>query len=592
MATTSFSTQGATPSGFGQGLSVNSSGNLVSSTPVANALNAAQSSKPAVSYTAPSTPVKSQTTAADGSVTQTYHPPATSTTSTAPTNTSAQVYNPTTGTWGGYIAPTPPANAPAPNTGTQQNTPSGNGTPGVAGFIDAAPASGSAPAVANPTGTLTTGNSTTAAYSPSNTPQQVSANISPSGMLQTQIGESQATLQQQQQNAQDIITSNTQTLNSAQQELEELTGGSYSGTSVDYSGRAAQLANLIQSSQANINAANQNLTAYSTQAQSALAGGVSATSQLQSSPYGQPLINPVSGQSYSGGQNTTSGMLGGGGSTSIPTGGIQPNDLIYPQVQYWAQLVANGSVKANDLPTPFNNGVVQTQIQQMALQINPYYNPLTTPLNTQTQANTNASIGATNSTAGAATTQAISRIGNITSNIDSFLTQWGLNQSSSPFFNQPVNTFLGSSQGAGAETSWKLITADLTAATSQLMSTPGITPSGFTSELSSFDPTNLSPSEMSTYLQSLAAAGQYQLSSYQTTATSAYGSNAPTNSASPVTPYEGTPTASAPPPLPTPANPVQAQAANAPSFGKVLGGAVLDVLGTLGGFAASLFAAL
>lgn len=323
------------------------------------------------------------------------------------------------------------------------------------------------------------------------------------------------------------------------------------------------------------------------QIQSGLSEAGSLANNLVSSPYGSPLVNPASGQAYSGGQ-----ALSPSGSGS--NGAIQPGDPAYASLQQYAQLAANG--EGSQIPSAWtSNPVINAQLNSMAAQINPNYNPLTTPLNTTTQASANATIGSTNQEAAAATQQAISRIANITSSTNNFLTQWGLNQTDSPFYNQPINTFLSSNAGAGAEASWNLITSDLTAATSQLMSTPGITPTGFTSELSSFNPTNLSPSELDTYLSALSDAGQYQLNSYQTTASGAYDSNSSNLNSAPQ-PYAGAPTSATPPALPTPADPSAVQAENAPSVGKLIGGAALGlmkdvsgILGGLAGYASSLF---
>jgi len=315
----------------------------------------------------------------------------------------------------------------------------------------------------------------------------------------------------------------------------------------------------------------QELTAQQ-QATQGLLGAGQLANNLTPSPYGTPQVNPATGQTYSGGQQIGSGSPSGSGSG----GAIQSNDPAYASLQQYAGMAANG--EGSQIPSAWtSNPVINAQINSMASQVNPSYNPLTTPLNTTTQANTNASIGATNQTAAAATQQAISRIGNVSSNMNSFLQEWGLNTSNSPFFNQPMNSFLSSSQGAGALSTWHLITSDLTAATSQLMSTPGITPTNFSAELQNFDPTNLSPSELNTYLEALKSAGEYQQNSYQTTATSAYGSNAPVNQNSSVQPYIGNQTSSTPPPLPAPLSPTLAQAADAPSPLKMLAGGELEL---------------
>lgn len=451
--------------------------------------------------------------------------------SLAPTANTGQVYNPATGTFVSGAVSTPQSTNNGANAGTSV---------GNAGFVGIG--------------------------TPSTTPTSNSTTPTASGLLSTVAAYGQQDpgltgLYNQQQALTADLANRTGNIINTPTTLNEQTG------------RLSSLQNEYNSAESNLANTYQANLAQRAQGIGASENALGAATQEVSSPYGQPLVNPATGQTISGGQNITTPT---GSSTG---GGIQPNDPAYQSLQQYANLVANGSIAATSVPTFGSNPVLLAQLQSMAQQINPNYNPLTTPLNTQTQANTNASIGAGNQTQAAATTQAISRIGNITSDMNNFLTQWGLNATASPYYNSPMNSFLTSGSGAGAVASWKLITSDLQAATSQLMNTPGITPTGFTAELQSFDPTNLSPSELNTYLQALNTAGQYQLNSYQTTASGAYGSNTPANPTAPVQPYVGSQTPATPAPLPQPVNPAAAQAANAPSVGKVVGGAVLNAIG-------------
>jgi|ERR1700734_362381 len=617
----SFGTQGSTPNPLSTGsLNLNTGNNSFSlgSTPQSRALSTAtQSSSPSVpatgqkapslsnlgiggsstlgsssgtgfqpvtagllSHAAPSTPVKSQTTTnVDGSSnTTTYHPPAdTATVAPATTQSEATYVNPNatsqqinTGTAG---TPLPPTSAPAP---TPQPV-SSNGN--IVGQLQTTSANSSPTATAAEQATANAGLLNPAlAQNAENIAQNYSNQIADVakagggqglGMLAggapnpIALGRAGAIFQ-------NVTAEENQLTNAEQQALagnaQGLTAANQQATAET---EAGQLANTQQG-----------------QIQSGLGEAGSLANNLTPSPYGTPLINPASGAAFSGGQ-----PLAPSGSGS--NGAIQPNDPAYASLQQYAQLAANG--EGSQIPSAWtSNPVINAQINSMAAQINPSYNPLTTPLNTSTQANTNAEIGSTNQTAAAATTQAISRIGNITSSLNNFLTQWGLNQTDSPFYNKPINTFLASTQGAGAEASWNLITSDLTAATSQLMSTPGITPTSFSAELQNFDPTNLQPSELNTYLAALSDAGQYQLNSYQTTASGAYGANSSTNLNTSPQPYVGTQTSANPPALPLPSNPAAAQQQNAPTPGKLLAGGALElgqgvsgILSALGGFALS-----
>lgn len=460
----------------------------------------------------PSTPLKSITAGADGSVSTAYHAPA------------APFSSPTTD------PVTSGANAQTP----QQ--------------IAATTGQNIAPA---PTGTNTTATGNQTPYSTSNPPTSLP------GLLGSSLGQAQGYFNQQTGltgQAEDLINKYSGLMGGL---VDSPLAGGGSGIG---SAKLAQLGSLENTGLANIGSQQATLSGFEQPLTSAYNTAIGA-SQPQVAGYGQTSFNPLT-NSY--------GSSGGSG--------IQPTDPAYPTLQQYASLAAAG--EGSQIPSSWtSNPVINAQINSMAQQINPNYNPLTTSLNTTTQANTNAQIGSTNQTAAAATQQAISRVSNVTSNLSQFLTQWGLNQTNSPYFNQPMNTFISSGPGAGSAASWKLITSDLTAATAQLLNTPGITPTGFTSELQSFDPSNLSPQEIQTYLQALNVAGQYQINSYQTTSSAAYGSNTGSNSTSPVTPYAGTPTSNTPPPLPAPANPAAVQAQNAPTAGKVLGGALLDAWG-------------
>lgn len=327
---------------------------------------------------------------------------------------------------------------------------------------------------------------------------------------------------------------------------------------------ARQNASQLDAAQQAVTQAQQAL-GYGIQEQGTQQSGLTSAASLtkpELSQYGQTYYQPLQA-----GQNDGSA-------------GIQPGDPAYASLTQYAQLAAAG--ENGQIPSQWtSNPVLNAQINAMAKQINPNYDPLTTPLNTTTQANTNAQIGSANSIAGAATQQAISRIGNVTSNLTNFMQQWGINQANSPYFNQPMQAFISSGAGAGALAGFNVIQADLKAATSQLLNTPGVTPTGFTAELQSFDPSKLSPSEMNTYLQALEVAGQYQLNSYQTTSSSAYGSNTSPNSVSSVQPYSGTPTLATPFALPAPTNPAEQQEQNAPTPGKVIGGALLEGWGSI-----------
>lgn len=243
-----------------------------------------------------------------------------------------------------------PAQTPQQIAASQGLTQTGGGTDGMAPQYGTAPTTDSTgatfPGLVG--GMLGTG-----------TPAQMAANQTPSGLLGNNIGQTQGILQNQQGMITPFIQQNLDTIKAATQEAEQLTGGSYSGTAADYSGRLAQLENIKQAAQGNINSASANLGTFSGQASGALQGGLTAATQQVQAPYGTPLYNPLSGSF-----TTPGGTTGGGG--------LDPNT----QGTQLAQQVTGGTMDFNTALSQMGayGAAGAPALRNAILKINPSFN--------------------------------------------------------------------------------------------------------------------------------------------------------------------------------------------------------------------------
>ncbi len=462
----------------------------------------------------PPTPTQSvasqvHTDAAGNSVKTTYAPSSTGILNTPSPATTVADTSP--------VANTPSTSNPTSNPNFYYN----------AGVTQNAPAGTPLPTATVPTypGTTTTqaGSSTTSQYNPAETPQQVSANLTPSGLLQNQIGESQTNANTANTNAQTIIQSNQDTLNKAQQELEAITSGGGGGTAGDYEGRVATLQGIIQQAQNNINNATSNTVALQGQAQSALAGGVASATNLVQSPYGTPMVNPLTGTEYSGGQNISSG----GASGSAPAGGVQPNDPAYASLQAYAQQVASGNMQASAVPTFGSNPVTLAQLQSMAKAINPNYNPASTYQTEQGIISQNITQGQQYQQASQQVSNAVQLLPQVTNLIAPFMAANNLNSQGLPIANQQINT-INQQTDPVAYSTMTAAQGEIKSFTSAILQTSGMTPTDADALASTYtaDLGNMTPAQLSQFVQNMGTLGQYRLSQLQSASGAGYSANA------------------------------------------------------------------
>jgi len=514
----------ANPGSVAQGLSINSSGNVVKNAQPSVAV----STGPVAFSGAPSASgsgIASQThTDAQGnSVKTTYQPAPPSQNASATVDNSGGTANanynlqiPTGGSTG--IAPTP--STAIPTSATPSSTPASN-TPTAPGLL-----------------------STVAGF----------ANTDPG--LQDLYGKEQA-LQADYASRYGGILNTPTTLNEQTGRLSALQNEENSAQS-----------NLASNYQANLAQRGQNIGA----AESALG----TATNLQSSPYGQPLVNPATGQVISGGQNVAPNGSGSGGA-------IQPNDPAYSALQQYAQMAAQGENSA--IPSAWtSNPVLNAQINSMAQQINPNYNPLTTPLTTQAIATQNASQGATYQAQSQEISNALQTMAPITQTLSQFMSSNQLNPSGIPLANTQINKINSQTNPAAVATMNAAISDIRSYAIQILGAQSGANPTDVTNSVNSFDFSNFTPQQLQTFANNLSTLGQYRLSQAQSASSAGYGANQTSGA---VNPAQGI--------TATPGSALQTGGANLlnniPAPAKLwLGGASSigsDVLNSLGGLAGS-----
>lgn len=264
---------------------------------------------------------------------------------------------------------------------------------------------------------------------------------------------------------------------------------------------------LANTYQANLAERGQNIGA----AESAL--GTAST--LTPSPYGQPLVNPATGQTISGGQNIAPTGTGTGAN-----GAIQPNDPAYAALQQYAQMAANGQVSA--IPSAWtSNPVINAQINQMAQTINPNYSPIASAAQ-GAATSANIQTGGTAATSAAASglqqaTQtyvsantAYTAAQNQATNLLQVLNSTGIN-SNPQFINQSINA-LQNQLGSANYTSFITALTEMQQKYTTLLSTVGAqTPTVNGQQATAILTANSTPAQITAAIDALNQAAYAQL---------------------------------------------------------------------------------
>lgn len=367
-------------------------------------------------------------------------------------------------------------------------------------------------------GSLTGTQSTTPPAAPQGTlgtgsPTAIAANQTASGLLGNMVGQSQGLYQNQAAMINPQIQQNLQNVTDATQREMQLTGGSYSGSAADYAGRIAQLENLKQAAQGNINAASNNLGTFSGQAQNALGTGLSAATQQVAAPYNTPLVNPLTGQFTN---SATSG-----------TGGAALQNAVAQTVQ----LMKNGASQADAMST---TGLSNFGLAGQAA--------LTSALGSGYNPTAQAGIAAQNTTQGQTyqgiaqdLSNALQTMQPIGQKLVDFITTTGQNPATSPLVNEQIGKINAQLYPAQVATLNAAINDIRSFAIQILGSQSGANPTDVTNAVNSFDFSKFSATDLQSFLNDLNNLGNTRLSQTQSAMKAGYGSNPITTPAAGIT---------------------------------------------------------
>lgn len=118
-------------------------------------------------------------------------------------------------------------------------------------------------------------------------------------------------------------------------------------------------------------------------------------------------------------------------------------------------------------------------------------------------------------------TTTLAQIDTLAPTLNNFLTQSGLNNQGSPFYNQAIKNYMAQVGDPAAVASLNNYMSELKKYTGQILLASGLTPTDVGNQLASFDPANLSPAQLSVFISNLRNAGQIQLQPLQQATTAA-----------------------------------------------------------------------
>lgn len=225
------------------------------------------------------------------------------------------------------------------------------------------------------------------------------------------------------------------------------------------------------------------------------------TNQQQSSAANVgSLTQPQAGASYFG-SPVSGGVVG------------QGNNLVSTAVSQATQLVQNGADPAqvlSQLTSAYGAGspaVVAFQ-QQMLDRTGGTYNPTAASASSQQTASQGAQTG------GEAynLSTALKQVNTINPVITNFLSTANINPTTSPLYNQPINSYVGSLGNPGAMAQYNTMMTDLQNFSSQIVASGNAqTPTAITVANALQNPSNLSLKDIKSYMDTLTTLGQNRL---------------------------------------------------------------------------------
>lgn len=252
------------------------------------------------------------------------------------------------------------------------------------------------------------------------------------------------------------------------------------------------------------------------------------------------------------------------------------NTVMGNSINQAVQLVQNGA-SPNDpnvqaLLAPF--GVVGQQAFTTAMQQNQNggYNPTATSAAVQQ----NVSQGQSYQGQAAQVDTALKQIDAITPTITQFLSTSGLNSTQNPDVNQALSTYYSKFLNPGNKAIFEQYMGDIKKYTGQILAAnSGTIPTDVANTLSTFDPQNLSVSQLVPWLQNLSQLGNNQLAVLQSQASSSYGTGTPA--------YSGTPTSQSTNNIQAPTTPTSQQPAIPGNQSKVVQAGIGGAMNFFGG---------
>lgn len=305
---------------------------------------------------------------------------------------------------------------------------------------------------------------------------------------------------QRQQEYNDLIRQKGEALGKL--ELEPMTVGMKSGISQqiqeNYNARIDAASRALEQANTQLGLAN---TQFGTQA------GIVSGALSQQAPvmqFGQLTSPdtgaPISADTYGGNQQLQTAV---NQAVQLVQAGASPND---PQV---TALLSTFGLPGQSLFT-----------QAMQQVNNGTYNPTAMA----TQVATNVGLGSEYQKQSVMLDTALKQLDTITPYVNNFLAKSGLNQEENPFFNRSIKAYSAQLQNPADVTSLNAIMGDVKKYTAQILGATGeLNPTEIASINQTFDPSDLSGSQLKVFLANLDNLGKNQLAVLQSQTSGAYG---------------------------------------------------------------------
>lgn len=284
------------------------------------------------------------------------------------------------------------------------------------------------------------------------------------------------------------------------------------------------------------------------------------------------------GQAQSG-LNSAAGLIPEAlryGNSGLLQNGSTGSGFLDTNVGQALKLVQSGaSVNDPEVQKLLSNPISQQAFNQ-AMQSGGNYNP--TALNAASQQNANQ--GANFQQQAATMDTALKQVDTITPNVIDFLGKSGINSQDNPDFNNALNTYYGKFLSPGNKAIFDQYMGDIKKFTGQILAAgSGTIPTDVSNAIASFDPSNLTVSQLAPYLENLSKLGHNQLSVLQGQSSNSYGGNFG---------YSGTPSSVSNAPVVAPTvNPSSVTTQN-PVIQGLIGGAINEI-GSIINFASQIF---